>query len=247
MLKMQLLRLCSRKITGYGEHIDGETEKKSAPVLAQPLVSKFSEKRSRDFFDLPAEIRLRIYEFVFPQASVALQYGEHPAMIAVVQSFPQLISRGSRDVQLLRTCRSCCDEASSIFYGSLNLLVYQHLHLLRTSFLSRIGPLNASYIRRAVISPIGLPGEHQRFLECLGARNGGLVGLDDLTLEIWDTDHIADFVSTCKELIRRHHKLKVIFGRGMKQDERQQVGDIPTKLRLAPPGKTPGYRVWPES
>lgn len=202
-----------------------------------------SLKTSRAFLDLPTEIRLLIYEAIFTPASVVLQSGELPAMIAVLQNFPELISRGSRDVQLFRTCRTCYEEASPIFYASLNLLVYQHLPLLRLNFLPRIGPLNASFIRMVTITPIGLPGEHQRVLECLGSKHGGLIGVKNLTLEIWDPQHVPAFISTCQELMQRHGKLKILFGRGTDSDCQIQAGDIPATLKLAKPGQSPGYRV----
>lgn len=207
--------------------------KERAPIYQKP----------RRFLDLPAEIRLLIYEAVFTPASVVLQSGESPAMIAVLRNFPELISRGSRDVQLLRTCSTCYEEAAPIFYGSLNLLVYQHLPLLRLNFLPRIGPLNASFIKMAIITPIGLPGEHQRLLECLGPKHGGLVGAEDLTLEIWNSEHVAAFISTCQELIQHHKKLKILFGRGTDADCQLQAGDIPARLKLAKPGQIPGHRV----
>lgn len=164
-------------------------------------------------------------------------------MIAVLRNFPELISRGSRDVQLFRTCWTCHDEAIPIFYGSLNLLVCQHLPLLRWNFLPRIGPLNASFIKTAIITPIGLPGEHQRLLESLGSRHGGLVGMEDLTLEIWNPDHAPALVSTCQELIRRHVKLRILFGRGIELEGPAQAGDIPATLKLRKPGQLPGHRV----
>jgi hypothetical protein len=187
----------------------------------------------RRFLDLPTEIRLLIYEAIFTPASVVLQSGELPAMIAVLQNFPELISRGSRDVQLFRTCWTCHDEAIPIFYGSLNLLVYQHLPLLRLNFLPRIGPLNASFIKTAIITPIGLPGEHQRLLESLGSRHGGLVKME----------YVAALVSTCQELMLRHTKLKILFGRGIELDGQPQAGDIPARLKLSKPGQLPGHRV----
>jgi hypothetical protein len=164
-------------------------------------------------------------------------------MIAVLQNFPELISRGSRDVQLFRTCRTCHDEATPVFYGSLNLLVYQHLPLLRFNFLPRIGAYNASFIKTAIITPIGLPGEHQRLLESLGSKHGGLVGMEYLTLEIWNPDHVTALVSTCQELMHRHTKLKILFGRGIDLDGLPQAGDIPARLKLAKPGRLPGHRV----
>jgi hypothetical protein len=164
-------------------------------------------------------------------------------MIAVLRNFPELISRGSRDVQLFRTCRTCYDEAIPIFYGSLNLLVYQQLPLLRFNFLPHIGPFNASFIKRVTITPIGLPGEHQRLLECLGARHGGLVGIEDLTLEIWDLDQVAALVSTCQELIQHHEKLKMLLGRGVDPEGQILAGDIPARLKMAMPGQVPGHRV----
>lgn len=197
---------------------------------------------SRGFLDLPTEIRLLIYEAVFPPASVVLQSGDFPAMIAVLRNSPELISRGSRDVQLFRTCRTCHSEATPIFYRSLNLLVYQHLPLLRFYFLPRIGSSNASYIKMAIITPIGLPGEHQRLLECLGPKHGGLVGLEYLSLEIWDPEHVAALVGTCQELIQRHANLKILFGRGIDVNGPLQGVDIPSRLRLAKPGQQPGYR-----
>lgn len=200
-------------------------------------------KRPRCFLDLPPEIRLLIYEAIFTPASVVLQSGELPAMIAVLRNFPELISRGSRDVQLFRTCRICHDEAVPIFYGSLNLLVYQHLPLLRFNFLPRIGPSNASFIKTAIITPIGLPGEHQRLLECLGPKHGGLVGMEYLTLEIWNPEHVSALVSTCQELMQHHTKLKVLFGRGTDLEGQLQAGDIPARLKLAKPGQLPGHRV----
>jgi hypothetical protein len=202
-----------------------------------------SQTSRRGFLDLPTEIRLLIYEAIFTPASVVLQSGELPAMIAVLRNFPELISRGCRDVQLFRTCRTCHDEAIPIFYGSLNLLVCQHLPLLRLNFLPRIGPINASFIKTATITPIGLPGEHQRLLECLGPRQGGLVGMENLTLEIWNLDHVAAFISTCQELMQHHSKLKILFGRGTDADSQLQAGDIPASLKLAKPGKLPGHRV----
>jgi hypothetical protein len=198
---------------------------------------------SRGFLDLPAEIRLLIYEAIFSPASVVLQSGELPAIIAVLQNFPELISRGSRDVQLFRTCRTCHNEATPVFYGSLNLLVYQHLPLLRFNFLPRIGAYNASFIKTAIITPIGLPGEHQRLLESLGSKHGGLVGMEYLTLEIWNPDHVTALVSTCQELMQRHTKLKILFGRGIDLDGLPQAGDIPARLKLAKPGQLPGHRV----
>ena len=202
-----------------------------------------SLKSSRAFLDLPTEIRLLIYEAIFTPASVVLQSGELPAMIAVLRNFPELISRGSRDVQLFRTCRTCYEEASPIFYASLNLLVYQHLSLLRLNFLPRIGPLNASFIKMVTITPIGLPGEHQRLLECLGSKHGGLIGVENLTLEIWEPEHVPAFISTCQELMQRHGKLKILFGRGTDTDCQLQAGDIPATLKLAKPGQLPGHRV----
>lgn len=202
-----------------------------------------SQPPSRSFLDLPTEIRLLIYESIFTPASVVLQSGECPAMIAVLQNFPELISRGSRDVQLFRTCWTCHDEAIPIFYGSLNLLVCQHLPLLRWNFLPRIGPLNASFIKTAIITPIGLPGEHQRLLESLGSRHGGLVGMEDLTVEIWNPDHASALVSTCQELIRRHVKLRMLFGRGIELEGPSQAGDIPATLKLRTLGQLPGHRV----
>ena len=206
-----------------------------------------SQSSPRGFLDLPTEIRLLIYEAVFTPASVVLQSGELPAMIAVPRNFPELISRGSRDVQLFRTCRTCHDEAIPIFYASLNLLVYQHLPLLRLNFLPRIGAFNASFIKRATITPIGLPGEHQRLLECLGPKHGGLIGVDYLTLEIWKPEHVPAFISTCQELMRHHAKLKMLFGRGTDGDGQLQLGDIPASLRLAKLGQLPGNRVSPHS
>lgn len=200
-------------------------------------------KSSRAFLDLPTEIRLLIYEAIFTPASVVLQSGELPAMIAVLRNFPELISRGSRDVQLFRTCRTCYVEASPIFYASLNLLVYQHLPLLRLNFLPRIGPLNASFIKMVTITPIGLPGEHQRLLECLGSKHGGLIGVENLTLEIWEPEHVPAFISTCQELMKRHGKLKILFGRGTDTDCQLQAGDIPATLKLAKSGQSPGHRV----
>lgn len=199
----------------------------------------------RRFLDLPTEIRLLIYEALFRPASVVLQWGQPYAMIAVLQNFPELISRGSRDVQLFRTCRTCHQEAAPIFYSSLNLLVYQHLPLLRLNFLPRIGPLNASYIKRAIITPIGLPGEHQRLLESIGSRHGGLVRLEYLTLEIWNPESAAPgWISTCQELLVRHEKLKILFGRGIDVESCQlQAGDIPARLKLAKRGQMPGHRV----
>lgn len=198
---------------------------------------------SRSFLDLPTEIRLMIYEAIFTPASVVLQSGELPAIIAVLQNFPELISRGSRDVQLFRTCKTCHDEAIPIFYGSLNLLVYQHLPLLRLNFLPRIGPFNASFIKTAIITPIGLPGEDQRLLESLGSRHGGLVGMEHLTIEIWDPSHVPALISTCQELMQRHTKLKTLFGRGIDLDGQPQIGDIPATLKLARAGRLPGHRV----
>jgi len=200
-------------------------------------------QQPRRFLDLPTEIRLLIYEAIFTPASVVLQSGELPAMIAVLRNFPELISRGSRDVQLLRTCRTCYQEAAPIFYASLNLLVYQHLPLLRMNFLPGIGPMNASFIKTAIITPIGLPGEHQRLLECLGPKHGGLVGAEHLTLEIWNSDHAAAFISTCQELMQHHKKLKILFGRGTDAECQIQAGDIPARLKLAKPGQIPGHRV----
>ncbi len=202
-----------------------------------------SPKSSRAFLDLPTEIRLLVYEAIFTPAFVVLQSGDLPAMIALLQNFPELISRGSRDVQLFRTCRTCYQEASPIFYASLNLLVCQHLPLLRLNFLPRIGPLNASFIKTVLITPIGLPGEHQRLLECLGSKHGGLIGVENLTLEIWDPQHVPAFISTCQELMQRHGKLKILFGRGTNADCQLQAGDIPAMLKLAKPGQLPGYRV----
>lgn len=199
--------------------------------------------QSRSFLDLPTEIRLLIYEAIFTPASVVLQSGEPYAIIALPRNFPELISRGFRDVQLFRTCRTCHVEAAPIFYSSINLLVYQHLPLLRLNFLPRIGPLNASFIKRAMITPIGLPGEHQRLLESLGSRNYGLTRLESLTLEIWDPEHVAALVSTCQELIQHHDKLKIIFGRGIEMDGPNQAGDIPARLILGKVGQSPGYRV----
>jgi hypothetical protein len=201
--------------------------------------------QSRSFLDLPTEIRLLIYEAIFTPASVVLQSGEPYAIIALPRNFPELISRGFRDVQLFRTCRICHVEAAPIFYSSINLLVYQHLPLLRLNFLPRIGPLNASFIKRAMITPIGLPGEHQRLLESLGSRNYGLTQLESLTLEIWDPEHVPTLVSTCQELIQRHDKLKIIFGRGIEMDGPHQAGDIPARLILAKQGQSPNYRVCP--
>jgi hypothetical protein len=200
-------------------------------------------QQPRRFLDLPTEIRLLIYEAIFTPASVVLQSGELPAMIAVLRNFPELISRGSRDVQLLRTCRTCYEEATPIFYASLNLLVYQHLPLLRMNFLPGIGPLNASFIKTVIITPIGLPGEHQRLLECLGPKHGGLIGAEHLTLEIWNSDHVAAFISTCQELMQHHQKLKILFGRGTDADFQIQAGDIPARLKLAKTGQNPGHRV----
>ncbi|KAF7504290.1 hypothetical protein GJ744_002479 [Endocarpon pusillum] len=207
-----------------------------------PRSNPNSLKSSRAFLDLPTEIRLLIYEAIFTPASVVLQSGELPAMIAVLRNFPELISRGSRDVQLFRTCRTCYEEASPIFYASLNLLVYQHLPLLRLNFLPRIGPLNASFIKMVTITPIGLPGEHQRLLECLGSKHGGLIGVENLTLEIWEPEHVPAFISTCQELMQRHGKLKILFGRGTDTDCQLQAGDIPATLKLAKPGQSPGHR-----
>lgn len=164
-------------------------------------------------------------------------------MIAVLQNFPELISRGSRDVQLFRTCRTCYEEASPIFYASLNLLVYQHLPLLRLNFLPRIGPLNASFIKVVTITPIGLSGEHQRLLECLGSKHGGLIGVENLTLEIWEPEHVPAFISTCQELMQHHGKLKTLFGRGIDMGCQLHAGDVPATLKLAKPGQLPGYRV----
>lgn len=203
----------------------------------------FGHASARGLLDLPAEIRLLIYEAIFTPASVVLQSGDNPAMIAVLRNFPELISRGSRDVQLFRTCRTCHDEAIPVFYGSLNLLVYQQLPLLRFSFLPIIGPINASFIKRVTITPIGLPGEHQRLLECLGSRHGGLVGLEHLTLEIWDLEQVAPLVSTCQELMQHHDKLKMLFGRGVDAEGQLQAGDFPARLKLAKRGQMPGNRV----
>jgi hypothetical protein len=206
--------------------------------------SDHSRQRSpRGLLDLPTEIRLLIYEAIFTPASVVLQSGEPYAMIAVLQNFPELISRGSRDVQLFRTCRICHTEAAPIFYTSLNLLVYQHLPLLRWNFLPRIGPLNASFVKRAIVTPIGLPGEHQRLLESLGPKHGGLVRLEHLTLEIWNPDHIPALVSTCQELMHRHKNLKILFGRGIDVQGELQAGDIPARLKLAKLNQPPGHRV----
>jgi hypothetical protein len=208
-----------------------------------PSCPSSRQKPKRGFLDLPAEIRLLIYEAIFTPASVVLQSGENPGMIAVLRNFPELISRGSRDVQLFRTCRTCHDEAVPIFYSSLNLLVYQHLPLLRSNFLPKIGAFNASFIKRAIITPIGLPGEHQRFLECLGPKHGGLVGLESLTLEIWNLDHVPALISTCQELMQHHEKLKILFGRGTEADGQVQAGDIPARLKMGKLGKLPGHRV----
>jgi hypothetical protein len=205
--------------------------------------SSLIRQRQRRFLDLPTEIRLLIYEAIFTPASVVLQSGELFAMIAVLRNFPELISRGFRDVQLFRTCRTCYEEAAPVFYGSLNLLVYQHLPLLRQNFLPGIGPLNASFIKAAIITPIGLPGEHQRLLECLGPKHGGLVGAEHLTLEIWNSEHVAAFISTCQELMQHHTRLKILFGRGTDADCQTQAGDIPARLKLAKPGQIPGHRV----
>ena len=202
-----------------------------------------SSSPGRDLLDLPLEIRLLIYEAVFPPASVALQSGKNPGMIVKLQNYPDLISRGSRDVQLFRTCRAIYEEAAPIFYSSLHVLVYQHLSLLRFDFLPRIGAYNASFIKRAIITPIGLPGEHHRFLECLGVKHGGLVGLENLTLELWNLDHVSAFVNTCQELMHHHGKLKILFGRGIDSEGQLHPGDIPARLKLAKRGQLPACRV----
>jgi hypothetical protein len=215
--------------------------------LERPPSRKASStpKSTPAFLDLPAEIRLQIYEALFcPTTPVVLQSSEtSPGMIAVLANFPDLISRGSRDVQLFRTCRTIHAEAVPIFYASVNLLVYQHLPLLRFNFLPHIGAFNASFIRRAIVTPIGLPGEHQRLLECIGARHGGLVGLESLTLEIWNPEHIPALITTCQELLQHHAKLRVLFGRGVDVEAELQAGDIPATLKLGKLGQGPGYRV----
>ncbi len=223
-----------QRIAAYQRSSHSTRSRESASICRIP---------PRGFLDLPTEIRLLIYEAIFIPASVVLQSGEVPGMIAVLRNFPELISRGSRDVQLFRTCKTCHDEAIPIFYGSLNLLVYQHLPLLRFNFLPRIGAFNASFIKTAIITPIGLPGEHQRVLECLGAKHGGLVGTEHLTLEIWDLDHVAALVSTCQELMQHHMKLKILLGRGTDGEAQLQTGDIPARLKLTTPGQLPGHRV----
>jgi hypothetical protein len=232
----------------------GETEFRRRLFVESPsstiqLVKTTRSRKDlpRGFLQLSAEIRLLIYEAIFTPASVVLQSGEPYAITAVLQNFPKLISRGFRDVQLFRTCRICHGEAAPIFYSSINLLVYQHLPLLRLNFLPRIGPLNASFIKRAMITPIGLPGEHQRLLESLGSRNDGLVRLESLTLLIWDPEQVPALVTTCQELIRHHEKLKVVLGRGIEIEGPHHVEDIPARLILSKMGQSPGPRVSPRT
>lgn len=130
--------------------------------------------RRLGFLDLPIEIRFMIYKLLF-----------HPSPEPILVSF-LLASSVKRSAQLLRTCRSCHEEASSVLYGK-NLFAldwaYAGTEIAILDFLEDIGMKNRQLIRhlRALYASI-------ETLDKMRARRSLrpiLEGLDSLSLEFY--------------------------------------------------------------
>jgi hypothetical protein len=125
----------------------------------------------RGFLDLPGELRFMIYRLLFC-----------PPSEPILVSFP---SAGPlrRSAQLLRVCRSCHKEASSVLYGDNQFALDYGTESSILEFFENVGPTN-----RLLIRHLKACDDSIRTLEKLRTRRSlrpTLENLDSLSVEFF--------------------------------------------------------------
>jgi hypothetical protein len=99
------------------------------------------------FLDLPAEIRLQIYEYLF-------NHDKAKPILEQERFEPQ--HRGELHPQILSTCRTCHREAQNLLYTNLEVTLISYC---AESFFKQIGPENAKLIPAVVLACFGTTRE----------------------------------------------------------------------------------------
>jgi hypothetical protein len=106
------------------------------------------DDNSTNFLDLPFEIRMMVYNFVFPKTedrSKTLCYHNGLAKENGVRVQRHRAIKSDLDLQLLRTCRQVYEEARVQLYSRIELRMPKVYEIPK--FFAKVGPLNFANLR----------------------------------------------------------------------------------------------------
>jgi len=185
------------------------------------------------FLDLPAEIRLQIYDLLLVDSSIVVQYlfvRKHFQSAFRSKTLPATFP------QILRTCRQVFNEGSPALYGGPQFDCASCI-LGVERLCAQIGPNNFSHIKRLTLDPADLQtvasslqtdADHgfYRSLECLSTTGHRIV---DLNQAGWTFN--LGLGEMCKNCVSAHqilhsHSLFRVLGQDSRKDTRSWADAI---------------------
>lgn len=137
---------------------------------------------ARQFLDLPVEIRLKVYHFVFNRGKAVLSLKGNTSSLLPLECL--LEQRLQRSSQLLRTCKVILEEARSILYLNTTFHVMVQAYAGNLATLFSDGHTSAPYVRNLVWQ-----------LDCDILKQ---FDIDDVCLQSSQMSHLKSFEIRCR-------------------------------------------------